>query len=89
MSAHGPVFLTAHDPVSRRWQVRAMLPNRWLLLAAATLAVVPADEGRAWTTAVAILAVAVVVSAVLALRRAAAKVDTLLAEELGPRRPSG
>ncbi|MEU0796230.1 hypothetical protein ABZ342_39735 [Amycolatopsis sp. NPDC005961] len=89
MSAHGPVFLTAHDPVSRRWQVRTMLPNRWLLLAAATLAVVPADEGPAWTTAVAILAVAVTVSAVLALRRAAAKVDTLLAEELGPRRPPG
>ncbi|UOX90960.1 hypothetical protein MUY14_10150 [Amycolatopsis sp. FBCC-B4732] len=88
MSAHGPVFLTTHDSASPRWHLRTTPAGRWPFLAAATIAVVPADEGYAWTTAIAIIAVAVVVWAVLALRRAAAKVDAVLAEELGPPRKS-
>ncbi|WP_370964154.1 hypothetical protein [Amycolatopsis sp. cg9] len=85
MSAHGPVFLTAHDPVSHPQHLRTTPVGRWPLLAAAAIAVVPADEGTAWTTAIAIVVTAVVAWVVLAVRRAAAKIDTVLAEELGQR----
>ncbi|WP_290061250.1 hypothetical protein [Amycolatopsis solani] len=85
MSSHGPVFLTAHDSASPRWHLRTPA-GRWPFLAAAAIAVVPADEGPTWPTALVIIAVAVIVWLVLAVRRAAAKLDTLLTEELGDRR---
>jgi hypothetical protein len=71
---------------SRRPRIRAAERNRWLLLALVACAVVPADDGGS-TLAMAGTLAAVVLSALAcrALRRAAAKVDAALADELDPR----
>ncbi len=86
MGAHGPLSLIAREPVSGRWRLRPATPNRWLLFALVTTAIVPADEGGgAWAMAAVFAVAAAVALARRALVRAAAKVEAALDDELDHR----
>jgi hypothetical protein len=90
VGAHGPTFLATRGQVSDRWRLRPAARNRWLLLALATAAVVPADDGgdvwaMAAAFAVAFAVAGASVPAYRALARAAAKVEAALDDELDTR----
>ncbi|MEA5366738.1 hypothetical protein VA596_44905 [Amycolatopsis sp., V23-08] len=79
-------FPIARSRASRRSRIRVDDRNRWLLLVLVTFAVVPADDGGStWAMVGTVAAVALFAVARRALRRAAAKVDAALADELDPR----
>ncbi|WP_328457687.1 hypothetical protein [Amycolatopsis sp. NBC_00438] len=86
MGVPGQVFSIARDRAFHRSRIRASDRNRWLLLALVTFAVIPADDdGSAWVMVATLAAVALLAVAGRALRRAAAKVDAALTDELDPR----
>ncbi|MEV6643740.1 hypothetical protein [Amycolatopsis sp. NPDC051371] len=86
MGAHGPTFLATRGHVSDRWRPRLAARNRWLLLALATAAVVPADDGGdVWAMAAVFAVAGASVLAYRALVRAAAKVEAALDDELDTR----
>jgi hypothetical protein len=86
MSVPGYVFPIARSGASRRPQVRPADRNRGLLLVLVACAVIPADDGGStWAMLGTLAAVALFAVACRAVRRAAAKVDAALADELDPR----
>ncbi|WP_410622457.1 hypothetical protein [Amycolatopsis sp. cmx-8-4] len=78
-------YSIVHRRASRRPRVLAGERKRWLLLALVTFAVVPADDdGSAWAMVATLAVVILLVVAGRAVRRAAAKVDAALVDELDP-----
>ncbi len=86
MGVPGQTYSIARDRAARRPRIRAGDRNRWLLLSLVTFAVVPADDdGSAWAMVATLAAVGLLAVAHRTLRRAAAKVDAALTDELDPR----
>lgn len=87
MGFPGQALPIARNRVARRTRTASAERGRWVLLALTTLAIVPADDGggNAWTSAVAIAVVALLLLIRRVLRRAAAKVEAALTDELDHR----
>lgn len=86
MSIPGHVFPAMQNRVSRQRPIRAADRNRFLLYALVVLAVVPADDsGTAWAMVGLVATVALLSVARRTLRRASAKIDAALTDELDTR----
>lgn len=87
MSTRGHPLATVDNSTSHVLRTRPVDRNRRVLLALTVLAIVPADDraGSVWAMVATVAGAVLLLLAYRALRRAAAKVDAALADELGPR----